>query len=111
MKSRLMILALGAAALGLSACSKQPAEDNTQQLTLHEIMKNQVDKYADQLWDVTNPAIGDAAGLNGAKMDHAQWTQTIELATKVKSAAKQLAALDPIIAVKPGVKIADEDVP
>jgi cytochrome c556 len=110
MKSRLMILALGAAALGLSACGKEPAKDNSQ-LTLHEIMKNEVDKYADQLWDETNPAIGDAAGLDGSKMNDARWAQTIELATKVQDAAKKIAALDPIIAVKPGVKIADEDVP
>lgn len=110
MKSRMMILALGAAALGLSACSKEPAKDNTQ-LTLHEIMKNEIDKYADQLWDVTNPSIGDAAGLDSAKMDDARWAKTIELATKVQDGAKKLAALDPIIAVKPGVKIADEDVP
>ena len=48
MKSQLMILALGAAALGLSACSKEPAKDNTQ-LTLHEIMKDQIDKHADEL--------------------------------------------------------------
>lgn len=111
MNSRLMILALGAAALSLSACSKEPSADNTAQLTLHEIMKDQVDKHADELWDVTNVAVGDAAGLDASKMDDARWAKTIELAGKVRDAAKQLAALDPIVVVKPGVKIADEDVP
>ena len=111
MKSRLTILALGVAALGLASCNKQPAAEAPQQLTLHEIMKDQIDANADKLWEVTNPAIGDAAGLDPAKMDDARWAKTIELATKVQDAAKQIAALDPIVAVKPGVKIADEDVP
>lgn len=110
MNSRLMILALGSLALGLSACSKEPADENVQ-LTLHEIMKDQIDKNADELWDVTNSAIGDAAGIDPAKMDDARWAKVIELATNVQSGARQIAALDPIVVVKPGVKIADEDVP
>jgi len=110
MNSRLTILALGSLALGLSACSKEPADENVQ-LTLHEIMKDQIDKNADELWEVTNSAIGDGAGLNPDKMDDARWAQTIDYATKVRAGALQIAALDPIVVVKPGVKIADEDVP
>jgi len=110
MKSRLMILAVGTAVLGLSACSKEPSADDVK-LTLHEVMKDQIDANADALWDATNSAIGDGAGLNPAKMNDARWAQIIDLAGKVRAGAKQIAVLDPIVVVKPGVKIADEDVP
>ena len=111
MKSRLTILALGVAALGLASCNKQPAAEAPQQLTLHEIMKDQIDANADKLWEVTNPAIGDAAGLDPAKMDDKRWDDIARLADGVAAGAKQLAALEHPQAVKPGVKIADEGVP
>lgn len=104
---RLASLVLMAA---LAACSSQP-EKKPDQTTVHEIMLSQVDKHADELWELTNLAIGDSGGLDPAKMDDAKWAELVRLATEVQTGAEQLAKLDPLVAAKPGVKIADEGVP
>lgn len=94
-----------------SACSSEKQPAPRQVLTLHEVMKDKVDLNADALWDVSNAAIGTAAGLDPAKMTDAAWTQLEQRATAVQQAALEIARMDPIVVVKPGVKIADEGVP
>jgi hypothetical protein len=101
---------LGALALGLAACNKQP--EPPKQLTLHEVMKDEIDANADKVWDVTNDALGEQAELDPAKMSDGKWAQLEEYATKTAEGANKIAAMaPPIKVVKPGVKIADEDVP
>jgi hypothetical protein len=97
------------AMLALAGCSK--AEKTPEPVTVHEVMLNTVDKHADELWDVTNAAIAEEGGIDPAKMDDKRWDDVARLATEVEGGAKQLAALEHPKAVKPGVKIADEDVP
>ncbi len=63
------------------------------------------------MWDVSNAAIGQAAGIDPAKMTDATWAQIEQRATAVQQAALEIAGMNPIIVVKPGVKIADEGVP
>jgi hypothetical protein len=101
--------ALAALALGLAACNKQPEQPKP--LTLHEVMKDEIDANADKLWDLTNPALGDEAQLIPSKISDETWTQIEDRANKVKAGADTLVTMYPIIVAKPGVKIADEDVP
>jgi len=99
-------------ALALSACAKEePAEEAAPQLTFHEVMKDEVDKNADELWDISNSAIGDAAGINPEKMTDASWTAIADRAAAVQAAALKIAAMDPIVVAPPGVKISDEGLP
>ncbi len=111
--NKTVFLALPAIAL-VAACSQktkqneQPAQAGP---TFHEVMKNEVDKHADEIWDVTNPAVGDKGGIDPAKMTDAMWTQLSQEATAVQEGAQQIAQMDPIVVTKPGVKISDSGVP
>ena len=95
-----------------ASCKKQeePAAQ-AELLTFHEVMKNQVDKHADELWDMTNSWIGEKAGLDPAKMDDKKWDQLAAKADEVQKAALTIVGLNPILVVKPGVKIGDEGLP
>jgi len=95
----------------LAGCSKEPTPEAPAALTFHEIMKDKVDKNADALWDVSNAAIGDKAGIDPAKMTDERWAQIAARADAVHQAALEIAAMDPIVVVKPGVKISDEGIP
>ena len=93
-----------------ASCKKQEAAP--QQKTLHEIMKDEVDKRADVLWDLTNPHVGADAGLDASTMSDDDWKKLAAAAVDLQQAALHLAALkEPITIVKPGAKIADQDVP
>ena len=93
----------------VAACAKeQPAES---QLTFHEVMKDEVDKNADELWDISNKAIGERAGIDPARMSDARWEQLAGKAEAVRQAALKIAAMDPLVVAKPGVKISDEGIP
>ncbi|KRA82604.1 cytochrome c [Altererythrobacter sp. Root672] len=94
----------------VAGCSSQEEEKPAQpvQLTFHEVMKDQVDKNADELWDVSNAAIADMAGIDPAKMTDASWEQLAEKAEAVQHAALEIATMDPVVVAKPGVKIGDE---
>jgi hypothetical protein len=92
-----------------AACRQEPEE--AAQLTFHEIMKDEIDKNADELWDISNAAIGERAGLDPAKMDDDRWADIAERADAVRAAALKIATMDPIVIAKPGVKISDEDIP
>jgi cytochrome c556 len=93
----------------VSACSKEA--EKPAPLTFHEVMKDQVDKNADELWEISNAAIGDGAGIDAAKMDNARWDALVQRADAVQQAALAIAAMDPIVVAKPGVKISDEGTP
>jgi hypothetical protein len=93
-----------------ASCKKQEAAP--QQKTLHEIMKDEVDKRGDFLWDLTNPHVGADAGLDASTMSDDDWKKLAAAAVDLQQAALDLAALkEPITIVKPGAKIADQDVP
>ena len=108
--------ALGYAILPLlllaASCKKQeePAAQ-AEVLTFHEIMKDQVDKHADELWDLSNQWIGEKAGIDPAKMNDERWEQLAAKADEVQKAALTIVGLNPILVVKPGVKISDEGEP
>lgn len=96
----------------VSACSKQQEEPaKPAQLTFHEVMKDQVDEHADKLWTLANEAIGDQAGIDPAKMDDAKWAELASRADGVQKAALTIVNMNPIVVVKPGVKIGDEGKP
>lgn len=111
MTKKILFVALPAIAL-LTACSshknEQPAQAGP---TFHEVMKDEIDKNADEVWDITNPAIDPNAGIDPTKMTDAMWTQLAQRATAVQEAANQIAAMDPIVVIKPGQTIADSGVP
>ena len=106
-----MVLLLAPAVLLASGCKQEEPAQPAAQLSFHEIMKDKVDKNADELWDISNKAIGDRAGLDPAKMTDERWTQIAARADAVQQAALEIATLDPIVVVKPGVKISDEGIP
>lgn len=99
---------LAPALMLLGACSQEP-EDNAR--TFHDVMKADIDLSADRVWAVGNSAIGDNAGIDPAKMTDAKWTELAAGAEAVRRAALEIAAMDPVVLAKPGVKIADEDIP
>ena len=93
-----------------AGCKKQEA--GPQQKTLHEIMKDQVDVRADDVWAIGNAHIGADTGIDAASMSDEYWTKLASAAVNLQQAALAIANLkDPIVVAKPGVKIADEDVP
>jgi hypothetical protein len=93
-----------------AGCKKQEAAP--QQRTFHEIMKDDVDVRADDVWAIGNAHINDQAEIDAASMTDADWKKLASAAVSLQQAALEIANLkDPIVVVKPGVKIADEDVP
>jgi len=95
----------------VAACSSESEEPAAPALTFHEVMKDKVDKNADELWDISNAAIGDAAGIDPTKMTDERWAQIEAKAIAVQQAALEIATMDPLIVAKPGVKISDEGIP
>jgi hypothetical protein len=93
-----------------AGCKKQEAAQ--QQPTFHEIMKERVDTRADDVWAIGNAHIDANAGIDGASMSDDDWKKLAAAAVNLQQAALEIVNLkDPIVVVKPGVKIADEDVP
>jgi hypothetical protein len=75
-------------------------------------MKDEIDVRADDVWANGNAHIGADAGLDPASMTDDDWKKLAAAAVSVQQAALDLANLkDPIVVVKPGVKISDEGVP
>jgi hypothetical protein len=96
-------------ALLLAGCSKT-AEQLPAKATLHEVMKEDVDTRADDVWAVGNAHMSEDAGLNGKTMTDADWTKLAGAADNLHRAALEVASLpQPIKVVKPGMKIAYED--
>ncbi|HEY7808049.1 MAG TPA: cytochrome c [Croceibacterium sp.] len=106
-----LLLVLPALAL-LAACSHKNEQQQAQaEPTFHDVMKDQVDKHADEVWDDTNAAVGDKGGLDPAKMTDDMWKKLAEDATAVQEGAQQIAQMDKIVVIKPGETIADAGVP
>jgi len=103
-------LAFWLAPLVLTTACQQESEEEAP-LTFHEIMKDEVDKNADALWDFSNAAIGDQAGIDPARMNDQRWADIAQRADAVRAAALKIATMDPIVIAKPGVKISDEGIP
>jgi hypothetical protein len=99
------------ASVALAACSSQPGATphDGAPTTLHEVMVKQIDANADALWDVSNTAIANDAGLDPSQMTDEKWDKIAALAGKLQAGAQALSALNPIVVVKPGMKIKDED--
>ena len=97
----------------MGGCSSQPAEQETAaaERTLHEIMTDEIDVRADEVWAIGNAAIDEQANIDAAKMTDADWDKLAASSAALRQAALDLATLDPIIVVKPGGKIVDEGVP
>ena len=92
----------------VAGCTKEPEGPAP---TFHEVMKDEVDKNADELWDISNKAIGERAGIDPAKMTDQRWEDLAAKADAVQLAALKIAAMDPLVVAKPGVKISDEGIP
>jgi cytochrome c556 len=108
-----LFLALPALAL-LAACSHKNEQQEQQAQaapTFHDVMKDQVDKHADEVWDVTNPAVGDKGGIDPTKMTDAMWSQLAQDAIAVQEGAQQIAQMNKITVIRPGETIADAGVP
>jgi len=101
----------GLAVLLVAGCSSPQEETSAPQLTFNEIMKGEIDIRADEVWAIGNAAIDEEAGLDPAKMTDADWDKLAASSTSLQQAALELAKLDPVVVVRPGVKIADEGVP
>ena len=99
----------------VASCSKEPQQaapdKQVAQLTFREAMKDGVDKHADELWDLSNKSIGDKAGIDTSKMTNASWNELADEADAVQKAALVIVNMNPIVVVKPGVKIGDEGGP
>ena len=96
-------------ALVLAGCSKK-AEQPAGKTTVHEVMKDEVDTRADDVWAVGNAHMSEDASLNGKTMTDADWTKLAAAATNLHNGALDLASLpEPLTVVKPGAKIAFED--
>ena len=108
MTRRLWLLPALALAAGCSSGEEEPAAPA---LTFHEVMKDGIDRNADALWDISNQAIGERAGIDPARMTDARWDQLADRAEAVHRAALEIVAMDPLVVARPGVKISDEDIP
>ena len=94
----------------LTASCKKP--EAPQQKTLHEVMKDEVDKRADDVWAIGNAHIDANAGIDAASMSDDDWKKLAAAAVALQQGALHIAALkEPIVIVKPGESIADEGVP
>lgn len=105
-------LGIVAAAVLVAGCSKEeaaaPAEAGP--TTIHEYMTQVIDPDADAIWEIGNAAIGEDASMDPAKMTDEDWTNLKAAAERMAGHARGLENLDPLVVVKPGVKIADEGV-
>ncbi len=93
-----------------AACSKGEAPQEPEQATVHEIMTEKIDGNADPLWEITNTALNENAEVDPTKLSDEQWAEVEKRALAVKAGADELAGLEKLVVVKPGVKISDEDV-
>lgn len=110
MNRSLLAAALGCLALAACTQSGEEAAAPAAPLTLHEVMKDQVDANADALWELTNPLLDDTASFDPARMDDAIWARITELSGKVEQGSRTLAAMDPIVVAAEGVTLSDQAV-
>jgi cytochrome c556 len=110
MRGSVWIILAPALLLSLAGCKKQEAA--AQQKTFHEIMKDEIDVRADDVWAIGNAHLNANAEIDPATMTEDDWKKLASAAVSVQQAALEIVNLkDPIVVAKPGVKISDEDVP
>lgn len=101
-------------AIALVAACSQGTDDQAQeapdQLTVHEVMLDQIDGNADPIWEITNTALDDTATIDPTRLSDEQWADIERRALAVKQGADTLAAMENFVVIKPGAKISDEDV-
>lgn len=109
MKNSGMVLALSF--LALAGCGEAPQDrEQNPQPTFHDVMAGEIDPIADEIWEIGNAAIGDQSEMVAARMTDQDWAQLADSATRLRDATRELGSLDPVVVVRPGEKIADEDV-
>lgn len=108
MRNSWIIPSLSVLSLALAACGKQPAAEVP---TFNAVMAGKIDPIADEVWAIGNAAIGEQSEMVPARMTDESWGDLAASAARLRDAAKELGSLDPVVVVKPGQKIADEDVP
>ncbi len=106
-KTYVYMLALAVFAAG---CSKEKQAEPTkpEPTTVHEFMVERIDPDADAIWAIGNAAISENASIDPALMTDKNWTDLKAAADRMAGHARALENLDPLLAVKPGMKIADE---
>jgi len=107
------VIALLPALVLVAACSQGAKEEaaGSGELTVHDVMKEQIDGNADPIWEITNGALDNEAQIDPAKMTDEQWAEVERRALAVKSGADTLAAMKKLVVIKPGERISDQDVP
>ncbi|MXO58497.1 hypothetical protein GRI89_02935 [Altererythrobacter salegens] len=102
------VVALLPALALVAACSQGAREED--QLTVHDVMVEQIDGNADPIWEITNTALDDTAAIDPARMTDEQWAEVEKRALGVKAGAATLAAMQKLVVIKAGEKISDQDV-
>ena len=99
-----------AVAVFAAGCSKEKQAEPTkpEPTTVHEFMIERIDPDADAIWAIGNAAISEDASIDPALMTDKNWTDLKAAADRMAGHARALENLDPLVAVKPGMKIADE---
>jgi hypothetical protein len=99
-----------AMAVLVAGCSKgEKAEpEKPAPTTVHEFMIERIDPDADAIWAIGNAAISEDASIDPAKMTDQNWTDLKAAADRMAGHSRALENLDPVVVVKPGMKIADE---
>jgi hypothetical protein len=111
MKARpLWAVLAGSIAVVIVACSSPADRVTHENLTIQEIMRDEVDANAHALWTVTNPAIDDQVGIDPEKMTEARWAQMEKHANAMKQGALAIARMDPPVVANPGQDISDANI-
>jgi cytochrome c556 len=99
-----------AVALLAAGCSKEKNAEPAKPAptTVHEFMIERIDPDADAIWAIGNAAISEDASIDPAKMSDKDWTDLKAAADRMAGHARALENLDPVLVIKPGMKIADE---
>ena len=110
MKARLSWCLLAGSLGAILACSSPEDRAAHEGLTIQQIMRDEVDPNAHGVWELTNPAIDDRAGLDPAKMTETDWTELESRAAVMKQGALAIARMEPLVVARPGEEIADANV-
>jgi hypothetical protein len=106
-KTYVCMLAVAVFAAGCSS-EKQAEPAKPEPTTVHEFMVERIDPDADAIWAIGNAAISEDASIDPALMTDKNWTDLKAAADRMAGHARALENLDPLVVVKPGMKIADE---
>ena len=57
----------------VTACSQK--EEAPAEPTIHEIMKDRIDLHADEVWELSNPALDNDARIDASRLTDARWDE------------------------------------